>query len=159
MVAAIFSPLAFAGATSQLTTGWVRKWIEWMVALIVSKLILIFMFIIGYGVLFASLGEPADATGSQKITNVVIGTLILAMAGFTPWQKVAEKITLEMMHRVLQNTEENWVESTSYKELVSGGSEALRLFLTTPELAKEALTLGAAKLPIKAKFVTRIGDS
>ncbi len=29
----------------------------------------------------------------------------------------------------------------------------------TPELAKEALTLGAAKLPIKAKFVTRIGDS
>ena len=27
------------------------------------------------------------------------------------------------------------------------------------ELAKEALTLGAAKLPIKAKFVTRIGDA
>jgi large subunit ribosomal protein L16 len=27
------------------------------------------------------------------------------------------------------------------------------------ELAKEALTLGAAKLPIKAKFITRIGDS
>src|SRR6204780_3136886 len=27
------------------------------------------------------------------------------------------------------------------------------------DLAKEALTLGAAKLPIKAKFVTRIGDS
>ena len=29
----------------------------------------------------------------------------------------------------------------------------------TPEMAKEALTLGAAKLPIKTKFVTRIGDS
>jgi large subunit ribosomal protein L16 len=28
-----------------------------------------------------------------------------------------------------------------------------------PELAKEALTLGAAKLPIKTKFVTRMGDS
>jgi large subunit ribosomal protein L16 len=27
------------------------------------------------------------------------------------------------------------------------------------ELAKEALTLGAAKLPIKAKFVTRMGDA
>src|SRR6202140_4766670 len=27
------------------------------------------------------------------------------------------------------------------------------------ELAKEALTLGAAKLPIKAKFITRMGDS
>src|ERR1700704_3524754 len=29
----------------------------------------------------------------------------------------------------------------------------------TAELAKEALTLGAAKLPIKAKFITRIGDA
>ncbi|MGD0433378.1 MAG: 50S ribosomal protein L16 [Acetobacteraceae bacterium] len=29
----------------------------------------------------------------------------------------------------------------------------------TPELAREALTLGAAKLPIKTKFVTRIGDA
>jgi large subunit ribosomal protein L16 len=28
-----------------------------------------------------------------------------------------------------------------------------------PELAKEALTLGAAKLPIRTKFVTRIGDA
>jgi large subunit ribosomal protein L16 len=29
----------------------------------------------------------------------------------------------------------------------------------TPELAREALTLGAAKLPIKTKLVTRIGDA
>ena len=29
----------------------------------------------------------------------------------------------------------------------------------TQELAREALTLGAAKLPIKTKFVARIGDS
>jgi large subunit ribosomal protein L16 len=28
-----------------------------------------------------------------------------------------------------------------------------------PELAREALTLGAAKLPIKTKFVQRIGDA
>jgi large subunit ribosomal protein L16 len=28
-----------------------------------------------------------------------------------------------------------------------------------PELAREALTLGAAKLPIRTKFVTRIGDA
>ena len=29
----------------------------------------------------------------------------------------------------------------------------------TPELAREALTLGAAKLPIKTKFIVRIGDA
>src|SRR3954465_423651 len=28
-----------------------------------------------------------------------------------------------------------------------------------PELAREALTLGAAKLPIRTKFISRIGDS
>ena len=28
-----------------------------------------------------------------------------------------------------------------------------------PELAKEAVSLGAAKLPIKTKFITRIGDA
>lgn len=29
----------------------------------------------------------------------------------------------------------------------------------SPEVAKEALTLGAAKLPIKTKFITRIGEA
>jgi large subunit ribosomal protein L16 len=28
-----------------------------------------------------------------------------------------------------------------------------------PELAREALELGAAKLPIRTKFITRIGDA
>jgi type IV secretion system protein TrbL len=92
VVAAIFAPLAFAGGTSQLTAGWVRHWIEMMVALIVSKLILIIMFIIGYGVLFASLGEPANSTGAQKITNVAVGALILAMSGLSPW------LAIKMVH-------------------------------------------------------------
>jgi large subunit ribosomal protein L16 len=29
----------------------------------------------------------------------------------------------------------------------------------TPALAREALTLGAAKLPIRTKFIARVGDS
>jgi large subunit ribosomal protein L16 len=28
-----------------------------------------------------------------------------------------------------------------------------------PDLAREALTLGAAKLPIKTRFIARMGDS
>jgi hypothetical protein len=92
VVTAVFAPLAFAGGAAQFSTGWVRKWVEMMIALIVSKLILIFMFIIGYGVLSASLGEPANATGAQKITNVAIGVLILAMSGFAPW------IAIRMVH-------------------------------------------------------------
>jgi carboxyl-terminal processing protease len=74
------------------------------------------------------------------------------LAGFTPWQKTTERITVEMMHRVLQNSQENWVETTTYKDMVSGGAEAMRLFLTTPELAKEfpGLNDAAARLKFNA---------
>ena len=40
----------------------------------------------------------------------------------------------------------------------SRAASCSRSTASTPELAREALTLGAAKLPIKTKFVTRIGD-
>src|SRR3979411_345131 len=42
---------------------------------------------------------------------------------------------------------------------VKPGRVMFELDGVTPEVAKEALTLGAAKLPIKTKLVTRIGDA
>ena len=89
IVAAVFAPLAFAGATSDISTAWVRRWIETMVALVVSKLILVIIFVIGLGVLTDGLGEvngsgPA-ASATQSITQTIIGALILLMAGFSPW--------------------------------------------------------------------------
>jgi type IV secretion system protein TrbL len=89
IVAAVFTPLAFAGATSDISTSWVRRWIETMVALIVSKLILVIIFVIGLGVLTDGLGEStgssASASASQSVTQTIIGALILLMGGFAPW--------------------------------------------------------------------------
>ena len=91
VVAAVFAPLAFAGATSDISTSWVRKWIETMVALVISKLILVNIFVIGLGVLTDGLGEVngkvkgAGASATQSITQTIIGALILLMAGFAPW--------------------------------------------------------------------------
>ena len=91
VVAAVFAPLAFAGATSDISTSWVRKWIETMVALVFSKLILVIIFVIGLGVLTDGLGEvngKVTGTGpsaTQSITQTIIGALILLMAGFAPW--------------------------------------------------------------------------
>jgi type IV secretion system protein TrbL len=91
IVAAVFAPLAFAGATSDISTSWVRKWIETMVALVISKLILVIIFVIGLGVLTDGLGEVngkvkgAGASATQSITQTIIGALILLMAGFAPW--------------------------------------------------------------------------
>ena len=89
IVAAVFAPLAFAGATSDISTSWVRKWIETMVALVISKLILVIIFVIGLGVLTGGLGEVngtgTGASATQSITQTIIGALILLMAGFAPW--------------------------------------------------------------------------
>ena len=89
VVAAVFAPLAFAGATSDISTSWVRKWIETMVALVISKLILVIIFVIGLGVLTDGLGEVngtgTGASATQSITQTIIGALILLMAGFAPW--------------------------------------------------------------------------
>src|SRR5262249_8440548 len=57
-------------------------------------------------------------------------------SSFPAWQDYSEHATLSMMQRAIEDSEENWVEKTSYDTLVKGGVEALRLFLTTPELSK-----------------------
>jgi type IV secretion system protein TrbL len=89
IVAAVFAPLAFAGATSDISTSWVRRWIETMVALVISKLILVIIFVIGLGVLTGGLGEVSQtgtgASATQSITQTIVGALILLMAGFAPW--------------------------------------------------------------------------
>lgn len=84
IITAIFAPLAFAGGVADLSRGWVRKWLEAMLALVFSKLILIIIFIIGLGVL-GGMGSPGGATPLSAITEEITGLLILLVAGFSPW--------------------------------------------------------------------------
>jgi len=63
---------------------------------------------------------------------------------FTRWQDYVQNITVEMMRRSIEHSKEDWVENTTYDTLVKGGVDALRLFLTTPELATEFTGLGNA---------------
>jgi hypothetical protein len=84
LITAIFAPIAFAGGVADLSRGWVRKWLEAMLALVFSKLILIIIFVIGLGVL----GGVGSATGGSPLTSItgeVTGLLILLVAGFSPW--------------------------------------------------------------------------
>jgi hypothetical protein len=84
IITAIFAPIAFAGGVADLSRGWVRKWLEAMLALVFSKLILIIIFVIGLGVL-GGMGSPAGATPLSAITNEITGLLILLVAGLSPW--------------------------------------------------------------------------
>jgi len=84
VVSAVFAPLAFAGSLADLTVSWTRRWIEAMVALIVSKLVLVIIFVIGLGMLVDGVGQSGSGT-SQIATQTVSGLLVLALAGFAPW--------------------------------------------------------------------------
>jgi len=84
ILTAIFAPIAFAGGVADLSRGWVRKWLEAMLALVFSKLILIIIFVIGLGVL-GGMGSATGGTPLTAITGEITGLLILLVAGFSPW--------------------------------------------------------------------------
>ncbi len=84
VVSAVFAPLAFAGSLADITVGWTRKWIEVMAALVVSKLVLVLVFIVGWGILDAGAGQSGSG-GAQSVTQTATGLLILTLAGLAPW--------------------------------------------------------------------------
>jgi hypothetical protein len=87
ITSAVFAPIAFAGATSDISSSWVRRWIEFTVALVISKLILVMVFMIGLSVLEGGGETPGGPTShaTQSITNLAVGALTLLLAGFAPW--------------------------------------------------------------------------
>jgi len=88
VVTAVFAPVAFAGSLADVTSSWVRRWVETTVALIVSKLVLVVIFVVGLGILVDGVGQaPASGFGgvAQPLTQAVAGLLVLCLAGFAPW--------------------------------------------------------------------------
>jgi type IV secretion system protein TrbL len=84
IVSAVFAPLAFAGSLADITVAWTRRWIEVTAALIFSKLILVIIFVVGWGVLDGGVGQAGSGV-TQSVSQVVAGILILTVAGFAPW--------------------------------------------------------------------------
>jgi type IV secretion system protein TrbL len=87
IIAAVLTPLAFSGATADITRGWVRKWIEFMAAMIASKLLLVIIFMIGVSVIEGA-GMSAQPGPGQELTQLATGSLILLMGGFAPWAAI-----------------------------------------------------------------------
>jgi hypothetical protein len=86
IIAAVLAPLAFAGATADFTRAWVRRWVEFVAAMIVSKLLLVIILSIGVAVL-----NGAGQTGSgvsQTVTQLAGGSLILLLGGLAPWMAI-----------------------------------------------------------------------
>lgn len=98
IISAVFAPIAFSGAASDISRSWVRRWIEFTVALVFSKLVLVIVFMIGLTVLnsadhphVATVGG-ASTSAETSVTNLAVGALTLLLAGFAPW------IAIKMVH-------------------------------------------------------------
>jgi hypothetical protein len=83
LIAAVLAPIAFAGATADITRAWTRRWIEFVCAMVVSKLLLVIILSIGVSVLTGAGQDGGGAT--QAGTQLAAGSLILLMGGFSPW--------------------------------------------------------------------------
>ncbi len=83
IVAAVLSPFAFAGAAADISRAWVRRWIEFVCAMIASKLLLVIILSVGIAILDGAGASSDGATAS--ITQVTAGTLVLLMGGLAPW--------------------------------------------------------------------------
>ncbi|KGN40840.1 hypothetical protein [Knoellia aerolata] len=86
LVAAVLAPIAFAGAAADFSRAWVRRWIEFVVAMIASKLLLVLILSIGVFVLEGA-GQAGDGA-TQQATQLIGGSLVLLMGGLAPWVSI-----------------------------------------------------------------------
>lgn len=79
IVAAVFAPVAFSGAAARATSGWVRRWAEFTLAMVFSKLVVVIIFTLAISLV----GSPGS--GMQAVGSLFSGLAMLVVACFAPW--------------------------------------------------------------------------
>ncbi|MCT1437555.1 conjugal transfer protein TrbL [Brachybacterium paraconglomeratum] len=97
LVAIVFAPLAFSGASWDASRGWISKWAMFVIALICSKLVLVVMFLVA----ITQVSAPIDADLSS-ISDPLAGIVLMAMAAFAPYltYKFISFIGFDMYHAI-----------------------------------------------------------
>jgi hypothetical protein len=78
IVAAVFAPVAFSGAAAHSTRGWVRKWLEFTLAMVFSKIVIVVLFTLAVSLI----GTPGS--GMAAVGNLFTGLAMLLLACFAP---------------------------------------------------------------------------
>ncbi|WP_182355100.1 conjugal transfer protein TrbL [Flaviflexus huanghaiensis] len=97
LVAVVFAPLAFSGASWDVSRGWIGKWAMFVVALICSKLVLVVMFLVA----ITQVSAPIDAD-LASISDPIAGIVLMAMAAFAPYltYKFIAFVGFDMYHAI-----------------------------------------------------------
>src|SRR3546814_14641431 len=80
LVAIVFAPIALAGASWDQTRGWIGKWATFVIALILSKLVLVVIFLLAP----AQVSAPIEAD-LQSVSEPIAGVVLTLLDGFAPY--------------------------------------------------------------------------
>jgi hypothetical protein len=80
LITVVLAPLALSGSSWDATRGWIGKWAAFLLALIVSKLVLVVVFLVA----ITQISTPitADLTA---VTEPIAGIVLLGIAAFAPY--------------------------------------------------------------------------
>ncbi|WP_344062430.1 conjugal transfer protein TrbL [Nostocoides vanveenii] len=97
LVAVVFAPLAFSGASWDASRGWIGKWAMFVVALICSKLVLVVMFLVA----ITQVSAPIDSD-LASVSDPIAGIVLMAMAAFAPYltYKFIAFVGFDMYHAI-----------------------------------------------------------
>jgi type IV secretion system protein TrbL len=102
LVAIVFGPIALAGATWDAAKGWLAKWVAFVIALILSKLVLVVIFLVAV----AQVSAPIDAD-LASISDPIAGIVLMFVAAFAPYitYKFISFVGVDMYHAMSSEQE------------------------------------------------------
>ena len=80
LIGIVFAPIALAGASWDHTRGWVSRWATFVIALIVSKVVVVVIFLLAT----AQVSAPIDAD-LRSVSEPLAGVVLMLIAGFAPY--------------------------------------------------------------------------
>ena len=80
LIAIVFAPIALAGSSWDHTRTWVSKWAQFVIALIISKVVLVVIFLLAT----AQVSAPIDAD-LKSVSEPISGVVLMLIAGFAPY--------------------------------------------------------------------------
>ncbi|MFE6645048.1 conjugal transfer protein TrbL [Nocardioides sp. NPDC057772] len=95
LVAIVFAPVALAGSSWDHARAWAGRWASFVIALILSKLVIVVIFLIAS----TQVSAPIDAD-LKSLSEPLSGIVLLLVAGFAPYiaYKAISFIGFDMYH-------------------------------------------------------------
>lgn len=80
LIAIVFAPIALAGSSWDHTRTWLSRWATFVIAMILSKVVLVVVFLLAT----AQVSAPIDAD-LESVSQPMAGVVLMLIAGFAPY--------------------------------------------------------------------------